>query len=44
MDNPRIGIYYQGKLSEVCYEVSGRSVEELLGDIIERAAGSDISR
>lgn len=44
MYNPRIGIYYQGKLSEVCYEVSGRSGEELLGDIIERAAGSDISR
>jgi hypothetical protein len=44
MYNPRIGICYQGKLSEVCYEVSGRSAEELLGDIIERAAGSDISR
>jgi hypothetical protein len=44
MYNPRIGIFYQGKLSEVCYEVSGRSAEELLGDIIERAAGSDISR
>ena len=44
MYNPRIGIYYQAQLSEVCYEVSGRSAEELLSDIIERASGSDISR
>jgi hypothetical protein len=42
--NPRIGVYYQSSLSEVCYEVSGRSADELLGDIIERASAADISR
>ena len=44
MYNPRVGIYYEGQLSEVCYEVSGRSAQELLADIIDRASGSDISR
>jgi len=44
MYNPRIGIFFQGQLSEVCYEVSGRSADELLTDIIERASGADISR
>ena len=44
MFNPRVGIYYQAQLAEVCYELSGRSEEELLSDIIERTSTSDISR
>ena len=41
--NPRVGVCYRSPLSEVCYEVSGKSADELLGDIIETASGADIS-
>ena len=42
--NPRIGIYYTGSLGEICFEVSGKSADELLSDIVQIAAGADISR
>lgn len=42
--NPRLGIYYRGSLAEVSYEISGKAADELLADIVQVAAGADISR
>jgi hypothetical protein len=44
MFNPRVGIYYEASLAEICYEVSGKGPDELLSDIAEAVSGADISR
>jgi len=44
MFNPRIGIYYEEELGEICQEVSGRSSIELFTEISQIVSGSDFSR
>jgi hypothetical protein len=44
MFNPRVGIYYEAELSEVCYQVSGKSADELFTDMSQVVSGSDFSR
>jgi hypothetical protein len=44
MFNPRVGIYYEGKLDEICHEVSGKSADELFTDLSQIVSGSDFSR
>lgn len=42
--NPRVGIYYEGELSDICYEVSGKSATELFADMSDVISGSGFSR
>jgi hypothetical protein len=44
MFNPRIGIYYEEELGEICQEVSGTSSNELFAEISQVVSGSDFSR
>lgn len=42
--NPRAGLFHEIKLEEVCQEISGKSAQALLRDIISNISSGDISR
>lgn len=42
--NPRAGLFYTSDLEEICQEISGKSAQALLTDIISTISSGDISR
>ncbi len=42
--NPRIGIFFEADLEELCFEVAGKAANDLLGEIVEVLSSGGISR